>query len=584
MRARICISLSLGFSAMLLATSSLSTDRSAESKIRFDEIAERVGVRHVHRARSFEGEHGQVLEMFTAGGASVAIGDYNNDGWEDVFLTSSELGAPNRLFRNNGDLTFTDVTEEAGVAGGNDAGNIVSDSLWFDFNNNDWLDLLVVRFGTPLLYRNEGNGKFTDVSAESGFNRFGNSIAAVAFDYDNDGYLDLLFGDYFPPASLLELPTFQVLPNDLDNATNGGGVQLWRNLAGSGRFADVTEKAGLANQTGWILDVGHGDLNNNGLQDVYLAGDFGTDRIYFNRGNGVFDDATETSIGFDTKKGMNVDIADYNNDGWLDIYVTNITDEYMKECNMLWHNNGDETFTDLSRETGTCDGLWGWGAQFADFDNSGWQDLYTANGLRSAGEENYIPLVLEMIITPGIDFSDIRNWPDIGDRSWSGYQRSKLFQNMGMINIFKEIAAAAGADNDLDGRGVAIADFDHDGLPDIFQTSADQPALLYHNRTEGAGSWIALHMIGTRSNREGIGARVTVRSGDLTLIREVNGGNGYSAQSSKRLHFGLGNSEEASNEIEIRWPSGLLETIAVPVNKLSYIQEGKGVVDPPHER
>jgi hypothetical protein len=553
-----------------------------ESRIRFVEIGEKAGVRHVHRTRKFRGEHANVLGMFTSGGAVSAVGDYDNDGWEDLFVTSSDEGDISRLFRNEGDLTFSDQTEKAGVGGGNDPLSVVADALFFDYDNDGWQDLVVARFGTPLLYRNQGDGTFKDVSADTGMDTFANSLAVIAFDYDRDGKLDLLFGNYFPPVNLIELPTRKVLPHDLDNATNGGGASLWRNV-GNGRFVDVTAQTGLDNQTGWMLAVGHGDFNNNGWPDIYMAGDYGTDRVYFNNGDGTFRDTTATSIGFDTKKGMNAEVADYNNDGFLDIYVTNITDEYMKECNMLWHNNGDETFTDLSMETGTCDTLWGWGAKFGDFDNNGWQDLFAVNGLRSASEENYIPVLVEMIIVPGIDFRDVANWPDIKDMTWSGYQKSKMFRNLGQMGIFMDISADAGVDNDLDGRGVAIADFDGDGLLDIYQTNADQPALLYHNRTANPGNWIALKLIGADSNRDAIGTRATLKAGGLRMIREVAGGNGYSAASTLRLHFGLGSATEIE-ELELRWPSGKTEKIQVPLNRLSYVEEGKGVVDGPTRR
>lgn len=553
-----------------------ASDDAPASQIRFEDIAEEAGVRHLHHTRKFKGEHSDVLGMFTAGGAASAVADYDNDGLEDIFVTDSEEGYKNRLFRNEGNLTFSDQTEKAGVAGGNDSESVVADALFFDYDNDGWQDLLVVRFGTPLLYHNQGDGTFRDVTADCGIDEFGNSLTAIAFDYNRDGLLDLLFGHYFPPANLLDLPTTKVLPDNLDNAHNGGGQDLWRN-EGGGRFVNVTEEAGIDNHTGWTLDVGHGDFNNDGHQDFYVAGDYGTDRVYFNNGDGTFRDTTESSIGFDTKKGMNAEVADYNNDGFMDVYVTNITDEYMKECNMLWHNNGDETFTDLSKETGTCDTLWGWGAKFADFDNDGWQDLFAVNGLRSASDENYIPVLVEMIITPGIDFSDLTVWPDIGDMTWSGYQKSKLFKNLGMMNVFKEISGEAGADNDLDGRGVAIADFDMDGLIDIYQTNADQPAILYRNRTTQPGNWLSMHLIGTESNRNAIGARVTLKAGGLTQIREVAGGNGYSAQSSHRLHFGLGETTEI-DEIVIQWPSGKTEKVDLPLNQLSYVKEGTGRV------
>jgi enediyne biosynthesis protein E4 len=541
--------------------------------IRFQEIGEKAGVRAQHHTHVFNGPYADVLGMFTSGGASVAVGDYDGDGLDDLFVTDSATGKPNHLFHNNGNMTFTDVAVAAGVAGGNDPGTIVSDALWFDYDNDGRQDLLIARFGTPILYHNEGNGKFKDVSKTSGLNKFGNTIAVIAFDYDNDGYLDLMFGNYFKPVNLLDGKDDHVLPNDLDNAVNGGGVTLWRNT-GHGSFVEVTDKAGFGKHTGWTLDLGHGDFNNDGLQDVYLACDYGTDRIFFNNGDGTFRDATEKSIGFDTRKGMNVDVADYDNDGWMDIYVTNITDEYMKECNMLWHNNHDGTFTDVSKETNTCATLWGWAAKFGDFDNDGWTDLFVVNGLRSAGKENYIPVLLDLITKPGVDFTDVKNWPKIGNMTWSGYQKKKLFHNLGG-QTFKEISAQAGVDNDQDGRGIAIGDFNNDGRLDIFQTNANQPALLYQGMTEGGGNWVQFLLTGTKSNRDAIGARITITAGGLTQIREIDGGNGYAGQSMRRAHFGIGKATKI-DAMEIHWPSGKVEKLPPPpINTLSKFVEGQ---------
>src|SRR5262249_8362026 len=183
--------------------------------LRFGGWGAGAGSRLFPHPRNFRGKHADVLQMFPSGGSSVAVGDYDNDGFEDMFVTDSDFGRTNRLYHNNGDFTFTEVAEQAGVAGGNDPNMIVSDALWFDYDNDGWIDLLVVRFGTPLLYHNERNGKFRDVTASSGLNTFGNTIAAITFDYDNDGYLDLLFGNYFKPVNLLELKDPHVLPNDL---------------------------------------------------------------------------------------------------------------------------------------------------------------------------------------------------------------------------------------------------------------------------------------------------------------------------------------------------------------------------------
>jgi hypothetical protein len=563
--------------------------------LRFEEVGARAGARFVHHTRRFPGRYAATLEMFTSGGAAAAVGDYDGDGWDDLFVTDSGAGRSCHLLHNDGPgrdgvPTFTEVTAAAGLGAGNDERSIVSDALWFDYDNDGRPDLLVARFGTPILYHNEGNGRFRDVTAASGLDKaFANTIAVIAFDYDNDGYLDLLFGNYFKPVNLFDLKDPHVLPNDLDNAVNGGGVTLWRNL-GNGTFADVTARAGLAGHTGWTLDVGHGDFDNDGWQDIYLADDYGTDRLFLNHRDGTFREVTATATGFDTRKGMNVDVADYDHDGWLDIYVTNITDEYMKECNMLWHNNGVDaagrlTFTDVARETNTCNTLWGWGAKFGDFDNDGWEDLMVADGLRSAGPGDYIPVLLEMVLTPRVDFSNLASWPDIGDRSWSGHQRKKLLRNL-EGQSFVDVAAAAGVDNDLDGRGIAVADFNNDGLLDFYQTNANQPSLLYVNRTAGAGRWVELKLLGTRSNRDAIGARVKLTAGGMTQLREVNGGNGYASQSTTRLHFGLGRAT-AIEALEVRWPSGRVEKVdprRVPVGAISYLREGSGVVAGPPRR
>ncbi len=545
------------------------------SRIRFEDITSRSGINVRHHTRTYYGKNADVLRMFTAGGSAVAVDDYDNDGYEDLFITDSENGKPNHLFHNNHDGTFTDVAQEAGIAGGNDALNIVSDAIWFDYDNDGLPDLLVARFGTPILYHNEGHGKFRDVTAGSGLNKFGNTIAVIAFDYDNDGNLDLLFGNYFQPVNLLDLKDPHVLPNNLDGATNGGGVTLWHNT-GRGTFEDVTDKAGLGKVTGWTLDVGHGDFNNDGLQDIYLACDFGTDHIFLNNGDGTFREVTEKATGWDTKKGMNVDVADYNNDGWLDIYVTNIYDDYMKECAMLWQNMGDGTFTDVSQEVGVCDTGWGWAAKFADFDNDGWQDLFVVNGLRSAGPENYLPVLLPMLTAPGVDFSDVNNWPDIGNRTWSGYQKKRLFHNLG-DTTFREIGADAGVNNDRDGRGIGVIDLDNDGRLDLVQTNADQAPIVYHNVSQNVGNWIELKLIGTKSNRDGIGARVQLRSGGLSQIRELDGGNGYAGESTRRIHFGIGTAAKI-DRLQVRWPSGRVDQVEAPINHLSYVQEGAGVL------
>ncbi len=528
-----------------------------------------------HHARVFSARKGDVLSLFATVGASVAVGDFDNDGYEDIFLTDSAVGSRNHLFHNNHDLTFTDIAEQAGVAGGNDAESIVTDALWFDYDNDGKLDLLVARFGTPILYHNEGNGTFKDVTAASGLNAFANTVAVIAFDYDGDGKLDLLFANYFKPVNLLSLKDLHVLPNSLVRADNGGGISLWRNM-GNGVFKDVTQQAGLGGVKQWAFDVGHGDLNNDGLQDIYVACDYGTDHVFLNNGDGTFRDVTAYATGWDTKSGMNVEIADYDNDGLMDVYVTNITEKYARQCNMLWHNNGDGTFTDVSAESGTCDTGWGWAAKFGDFDNDGWQDLFVVNGLHSAGPQEYVPTSYFLFQTPGVDITNLENWPEVGNQSWNGYEQKRLFRNLGN-GRFQEVAAEAGVDNKFDGRGIGVGDFDNDGKLDLVQTNLDQSLVFYHNITERAGNWVELKLIGVKSNRDAIGARVHIKAGGLDEIREVNGGNGFASQSSLRVHFGIGKATKI-DLLEIRWPSGARETITAPVNRLSYVKEGAGIV------
>src|SRR5258708_27858133 len=286
-----------------------------------------------------------------------------------------------------------------------------------------------------------------------------NAITAIAFDYDHDGYVDLFVGSYFQPVNVFRPETPRFFPESCETGNNGGGITVYRNNH-DGPYGDVTEKNGFK-LSGWTLDLGHGDANNDGWDDLYIACDFGTDHFFVNNGDGTFSDKTESAVGFDTKKGMNVDWGDYDNDGFLDIYVTNITDDYMREGNFLWHNNGNLTFTDMARETGTHDTGWGWGAKFFDYDNDGWLDLYVANGWVSAGKDSYVPDIFAMVTKPGIDFADARNWPPMGDKSLSGYQKKKLFHKEHGTG-FKDEARRQCGGRERGGRGGAGAGFAND--------------------------------------------------------------------------------------------------------------------------
>jgi hypothetical protein len=494
--------------------------------------------------------------------SDAAIGDFNNDGLDDIFFVSNRVGQENVLYKNRGGMTFENVTKGTGLEQLNDAENVCTTALWFDFNNDGWLDLFVGRFGHSLLFRNNGDGTFSDVTAASGLGKaHRNIISAIAFDYDNDGTLDLLVGGFFADdADLFKLKTTRILPNDGHRASNGGTKALFRN-DGTGIFTDVTEKAGIKD-TGFTTALGHADYDNDGWQDFYVANDFGPDRLFRNNRDGTFNDVTGQAIGFDRKKGMNVDFGDYNNDGLLDLYVTNITEPWFRECNMLWLNTGEGMFVDVSQEAGTCDTGWGWGAKFFDYDNDGLLDLYVANGFISGGKENYVADVDRWQNAfdreQTLDLSDANVWPPVGDKTFAGHERNCLFHNLG-DHVFKNVAAEARADNVLDGRGVALADFNNDGALDVLVTNSNAPPTLYQNSPARNRHWVEFKLTSTRSNRFAIGARVKIVTGQTTQIREVNCGNGYQSQSTFRLHFGLGASAQI-DLVEVRWPDGTVET------------------------
>ena len=539
----------------------------------FQDVTQKAGVLAKHSNRVFSNPYAKIMEGYTSLGASVAAADYDGDGFEDVYVTDSKLGGKNHLYHNNGNFTFTDVAEKAGVADSNDVNNATADCLWFDFNNDGRPDLLVIRFGHNQLFQNMGGGKFKDVSKQAGIDRYSNAITAVAFDYDRDGKIDLFVGSYFQPINIFNPETPRFFPESFETANNGGGVTVYHNN-GNGTFTDVTNKTGLQT-SGWTLDLGHADADNDGFDDLYVACDFGTDRFFHNNGDGTFTDITEKAIGIDSKKGMNVDWGDFDNDGLLDIYVTNITDDYMREGNFLWHNNGNLTFSDVSRETNTSETGWGWGSKFFDYDNDGWLDLYVVNGWVSAGKESYVPDIFDMVTKPGIDFADARNWPPMGNKSLSGYEKKKLFHNE-KGQIFKDEAARHGVDSVRDGRGISIADFDNDGRLDMFVANANGDPYLYRNTETTANHWVQFALQGTKSNKAAVGAQVRLKAGGMTRLQFISGGNSFAGQSSNRVQFGLGEVAKI-DQIEVRWPMGQREVFTgLQADKLNKIVEGSG--------
>jgi hypothetical protein len=543
----------------------------------FVDVAARSGIKFRNYPPVFDPKIRHVNALWANFISPAAVGDFDGDGRDDILFLASRPGQANALYRNRGGMSFEDVTKGSGLEQLNDADNACTVALWFDYDNDGRLDLFVGRFGRSLLFHNRGGGTFEDVTAASGLGRARrNVMAAVAFDYDNNGTLDLLVGGFFADdADLFDLKTTRILPNDGHRADNGGSKALFRN-DGRGVFMDVTAEAGISD-TGFTTALGHADYDNDGWQDFYVANDFGTDRLFRNRGDGTFEDVTANAIGFDRKKGMNVDFGDYNNDGLLDLYVTNITEPWFRECNMLWLNTGDRMFVDVSQETRTCDTGWGWGAKFFDEDNDGLLDLYVANGFITGSAEGYEADVEHWQSATdrnrALDLSDASLWPAVGGKSFAGHERNCLFRNLG-DHVFRNVAAEMSADDMRDGRGVAVADFDDDGAVDVLVTNSNAPPALYRNTPAPGRHWIEFKLTGTRSNRFAVGARVRVVSGQRSQIREVNCGNGYQSQSTFRLHFGLGAAQQV-DLVEVRWPGGVVETLKdVAADQLLQIVEG----------
>ena len=551
---------------LMLATFHLKADL---ENINFEQVTEKSGINFKHEKAVFHPSIKKIMPWLTAGGAGVAVGDYNNDGLDDIYFTTSRVSAMNHLYENQGNFKFVDVASDVALGNVNPDKETGTSSfaLWFDFDNDGWQDLFLLRFGKTSLFKNIEGEKFVEVTKDSGVYLHTNALSAVAFDYDRDGDLDLYIGGYFPEKDFHDPPDSKVLFESWETARNGGRNYLFNN-DGSGVFTDVTADSGL-HDSGWAMAVGHGDLNNDGYQDLYIANDFGPDMLFKNMGNGTFSNITDSSIGPDTKKGMNSEFGDYNNDGLLDIYVTNMTEPYLHECNMLWRNNGDETFTDVSVETNSCDTDWGWGAKFFDVDNDADADIYVANGFVSSGQKEYMDILMDFIFQEDIDLTDAKQWPDMEGYSMGGYENNVLFVQTN--DQFDSIAEQAGVDSIKDSRGVAIADFDNDGRMDIVVSNVDESPDVYRNLTENSNTWFQLRLQGNSkgSNNSAIGARVLVSAGEIVQMREVTAGNGFDAQSTLRLHFGLGDLSVV-DQVKVIWPDGEIQEISNVKTNASY--------------
>jgi len=545
--------------------------------------------------------------MIRYGPAGITAVDYDNDGFYDLFIPD---GVESKLFRNRGDGGFEDVTAKAGLSGLDG----VSVGVFADYDNDGFKDFFVSRTFRPnQLFHNNGDSTFTDATQQAGIGEDNLTAVASWADYDNDGYLDLYVGRYLDPRTAI--PTTFYARNGLPN-------QLYHNN-GNGTFTNVTEEAGVGD-TGLCLGSVWGDYDDDGFPDLYVANDFGRNTLYHNNGNGTFTDVTVKTNTLAYGAGMNASLADYNNDGRLDIYVTNIRSEhawfaeeptvsgYMVNCfrqgvwesdmplyweifrqsgfgfvsvfqqmasgNTLLRNKGDGTFDDVTWKAEANPLGWFWGASFADFDNDGWQDIYAANGwvYNDKGTEIEMEFLHNVVseqkqYKTGIFFDP----KYFGRMSWHGWERNRMLRNNG-DGTFLEIGRAADTDLLMNSRGVAVADFWNRGVLDIAVAASTDHHALLKNQVGVKRNWLAVELVGTTSNRDAVGARVTIKVGGKQQMREVVLGDGYGSQNTLRQYFGLSQATSV-DEMTVRWPrSGIVQTFRnVAANRIVQVTEGQ---------
>ncbi len=502
------------------------------------------------------------------GGGGVAWIDYNNDGFPDLFLVNGSTlenwkhgdSPPSHLYRNKGDGTFTDVTTGSGLSKtGWGMGVCVG-----DYDNDGYDDLYATYFGGNVLYRNNGNGTFTDVTEKAGVRGHGWGTGCAFGDYDNDGHLDLYVANYLDieighlgePGSAPNC-TYRGIGMFCGPLGLAGGRDVLYHNNGNGTFSGVTERAGIDSNSYYGLGVVWGDYNRDGRLDIYVSNDSTPSSLYRNNGDGTFTDVgPQTGVAYSgegmEQAGMGTDYADFDNDGWGDFVKGNFSDDVKN----LYHNNHDGTFTDVTYSAGVGDVGWlftTFGAKFLDYDNDGWKDIFLSNGQVFPQIDRY---------KTGITYAE----------------RNLLFHNLHQ-GRFEEVGLHSGSGLSIQkvSRGLATADYDNDGDLEVLVTNMnDSPDLLRRERKNPNHS-ILIKTVGVRSNRDGIGAEIKVLAGSLTQYDTVRSGGSYLSSSDLRVHFGLGAATRV-NRLEVRWPSGQVDSLAdLPVDQIMVIEEGHGI-------
>jgi hypothetical protein len=566
------------------ASRSVTREPDAASRFgfRLQEVAKASGIDFVHQAPTFDARLAHIMPQVASTGAAVSVVDFDRDGWQDLYVTNSGEGSLNHLYRNRGDGTFADVAPNLGVADVNRRGTGVSmGAVWADYDNDGYEDLFLYKYGRPELFHNRQGRGFDAVGERAGLPPWVNANSATWLDYDRDGLIDLFIAGYWPEQiDLWKLTTTRIMPESFEYANNGGRKYLLRNR-GDGTFEDTTIATGLSSRR-WTLAVSAADLSASGYPDLFLANDYGVPELYVNRNGRQFVEAgRDSGLSLTPKSGMNAAFGDVFNDGRLAIYKTNISEPgVLVQGNDLWvpssaprSAEGVPEYENLGTSLGVDLGGWSWGAQFGDLNNDGTLDLYLTNGYVSAGERSsYWYDFSEIAVGHSTIIGDAKNWPAMRGRSLSGYQRKRVWLNDG-AGRFTDVAQVVGATDTYDGRAVAVADLGNRGALDVIVANQRGPLLLYRNGVDPARHWIEFELEGRRSNRSAIGARVELHWNKQVQVQEVAAATGFSAENQRRLHYGLGEAA-AVERVVIRWPSGRLQTIEQPgVDMIHRVQE-----------